>query len=185
MRERTSFASPLDSILFRDSTHSFHFAHPLGTTRTSIPPFASLSSDTDVPTSAVLGSPFFSLLHVPYVSLPLPLTSSSNSPRFLSRLVTAAFPSFFDPPLSFVRRFQPSLPHPRQLLPPSPVRTSNIVDMSRLRLENRECTPTTGRFVCVQVCTNRQVHVESNAVLSFPENFGIFAGANEGLAARR
>lgn len=33
--------APLDSILFRDSTHSFHSAHPLGARETSIPPFAS------------------------------------------------------------------------------------------------------------------------------------------------
>ena len=55
--KHTSFASPLDSILFRDSTHSSHFAQPLGTSGTSIPPFTSRSTDTDVPTSAALASP--------------------------------------------------------------------------------------------------------------------------------
>lgn len=65
--------APLDSILFRDSTHSFHSAHH--------PPwepgrllFLPSHLDTDVPTSTALGSPLAPIFLLP--RLPL------YSPRF-------------------------------------------------------------------------------------------------------
>lgn len=112
--KHTSFASPLDSILFRDSTHSSHFAQPLGTSGTSIPPFTSRSTDTDVPTSAALASPpplpfSFPLSSVSSPFLVFSFSNCSYRLRFLSS--SASFPSFPRPSSfvrSFVRRFQPS-----------------------------------------------------------------------------
>lgn len=112
--EHTSSASPLDSILFRDSTHSFHFAQPLGSSGTSIPPFASHSTDTDVPTSAVLLSLslsfwlsfWLSFSFRVFRSLPLAPTSSGAAPgSFPGR---RSVPSSLDPRASFVPRSQPS-----------------------------------------------------------------------------
>lgn len=75
--------APSDSILFRDSTHSFHSAHPLGASGTCIPSFASRTPDTDVPTSTGL------LLHFFFFSLQPPLTTHPSVPL----QVVAAIPS--------------------------------------------------------------------------------------------
>lgn len=173
----------LDSILFRDSTHSFHFAHPLGTTETSIPLFASRSSDTDVPTSAVLGPPFSLYPRVYSFSLPFrfgrvffPRFSFSTSLRSQTGVSSSSDP----PPLSLFRFLQP-FPSPRQppLRPPF-VRTSNIVDMSRLRLENRECSPSDAHS-CAYRCA-RTDRCASKAMQGFPGNCGIFVRErNDGI----
>ena len=86
--EHTSFASPLDSILFRDSTHSSHFAQPLGSTAGLLfLPSHPTVPDSDVPTSAVLASLFSTSVSSRFAcsSRSLSLTSSSCSPWFLSR----------------------------------------------------------------------------------------------------
>lgn len=121
--KHTSFASPLDSILFRDSTHSSHFAQPLGTSGTSIPPFTSRSTDTDVPTSAALASP----PPLPFsLSLSLPfLLRSSCFPSLTARTGSASFPArrpfplSLDPRASFVRSFVVFNPPLRPQPPPA------------------------------------------------------------------
>lgn len=163
--EHTSFASPLDSILFHDSTHSFHFAQPLGRNGTSIPPFASHRSDTDVPTSAVLASLFPTTLFYHFACIPFSLPNILlQQPPVPFQVVAVAFPLSSTLELRSFVVFNPS---PRQLLPRSLVRTSNIADMFQPRLENREYARATRRFA--QVCNDNQVKA-ANSLREF-QNF--------------
>lgn len=125
--------APSDSILFRDSTHSFHSAHPLGASGTCIPSFASRTPDTDVPTST-------GLLFLHHSFLLLLSTTTLNHPPFGSSPGRRSDPLDSTILSSFVPLYSFSLPlYFSDVYSPLP--TSNIVDMSRPRLENHARKP--------------------------------------------
>lgn len=177
--KHTSFASPLDSILFRDSTHSSHFAQPLGTSGTSIPPFTSRSTDTDVPTSAALPPPPLSL------SLPF-LLRFSCFPSLTARTDSASFPArrfplSLDPRASFVRsfvrRFQPSSASTPPAWSRSYIQYCRYVPSFVSRIVNTRLP--TRRFAQVRAC--RQV----KAAATFPREIGEYSLVEGGIARCR
>lgn len=175
--KHTSFASPLDSILFRDSTHSSHFAQPLGTSGTSIPPFTSRSTDTDVPTSAALPPPSLPLSSV---SSPFLVFSFSNCSYRLRFLSSSAFPSFPRPSSfvrSFVRRFQPSSASTPPAWSRSYIQYCRYVPSFVSRIVNTRLP--TRRFAQVRAC--RQV----KAAATFPREIGEYSLVEGGIARCR
>lgn len=101
--EHTSFASPLDSILFRDSTHSSHFAEPLGSTAGLL----FLPSHSTRLWRPDIRSPRLSLFYLRFLSFRVffPLSFANIvlvQPLVSFQVVVAAF-SLFPRPSSFVR----------------------------------------------------------------------------------
>lgn len=155
--------APLDSILFRDSTHSFHSAHPLGARETSIPPFASRHWRPDIHSPRSPLAPIFllprSLFSPRFRAIlysPIPIFSFSLST--LAR-TTLWFLSSGRRSNTLSRAFpRPSsvlfpLRHPLRDSHESLVRISSVVDTSQYCLKNRMYTLADTRR-CIDRCAS-------------------------------